>query len=72
MSYQAHVHELSSGRFLFRFNVEARNLHEAENTAISRAARAVKAHPREMEVRQLHQCSERVIANATNSPQRRN
>jgi hypothetical protein len=56
MSFRAHVHDLATGCFLLRFIVEARDLHEAENTAIAKAAQAMRAHPREMEVRQLHQC----------------
>ena len=57
MSYQASIHDLTTGRFLLHCNVEARNLHEAENVAIAKGAHAMKALPREMEVRRLHECA---------------
>ena len=63
MSFRAHVHDLATGCFLLRFIVEAQDLHEAENTAIAKAAQAMRAHPREMEVRQLHQCFARPSPN---------
>jgi alpha-D-ribose 1-methylphosphonate 5-triphosphate synthase subunit PhnG len=39
--------------------VEGRDLREAENAAIVRAALKSRALPREMDVRHLHQCMER-------------
>jgi len=56
MSYQASIHHLVTGRFLMKCFVDGRDLHEAENAAISRAALKSRAHPREMDVRHLHQC----------------
>ena len=57
MSYQAIVHDLTTGSFLLRCHVEAHDLHEAEYVAISRAALAMRVHPREVDVRHLHQCA---------------
>ncbi len=57
MSYQASIHDLTTGRFLLRFLVEAQNLHEAEKEAITKGALTMKAHPREIEVRRLHECA---------------
>lgn len=59
MSYQARVHHLTTGRFLMRCSVEAPDLHEAENVVIAKAARSSRSHPRDMDVRHLHQCAER-------------
>jgi hypothetical protein len=39
------------------FNEASR--HDAENAAITRAALKSRAHPRDMDVRHLHQCAER-------------
>ena len=74
MSYQASIHDLTTGSFLLRCNVEAHDLHEAENVAISKAARTIKGHPREMDVRHLHQCASHpaecgIVAQATKSAQ---
>lgn len=57
MSYQAIVHDLTTGSFLLRCHVEAHDLHEAEYAAISRAALAMRVHPLELDVRHLHQCA---------------
>jgi hypothetical protein len=57
MSYQASIHHLTTGRFLLQCSIEAHNLHEAENLAIAKAAIKSRAHPREMDVRHLHQCA---------------
>ncbi|MCF7785480.1 MAG: hypothetical protein K9N47_05115 [Prosthecobacter sp.] len=59
MSYQASIHHLTTGRFLMECLVEGRDLREAENAAIARAAHKSRALPREMDVRHLHQCMER-------------
>lgn len=61
MSYRAVIHDLSTGRFLLRCNVEARDLHAAENAAIAKAVLSTKGHPCEMDVRHLHQCAERIV-----------
>lgn len=57
MSFQASIHDLTTGCFLLRCNVEARDLHEAENAAITKAARTMRTLAREMDVRHLHQCA---------------
>ncbi len=62
MSYQASIHDLTTGRFLLRFKVEAQNIHEAEEAAITKGALTVKAHPCEIEVRRLHECSSHPLA----------
>ncbi|WP_395747886.1 hypothetical protein [Prosthecobacter sp.] len=62
MSYHAIIHELSTGRFLLQCDVEAHDLHEAENAAISKAALATKAHPSDMDVRHLHERAERAFS----------
>jgi len=59
MSYQACVHHLSKGHFLLKCSVDALDLRDAENVVIARAALTSKEHPREMDVRHLHQCTER-------------
>lgn len=59
MSYHASIHHLTTGRFLMECQVEGRNLHEAEDMAIAKAALKSRALPREMDVRHLHQCMER-------------
>lgn len=64
MSYRARIHDFLTGRFLLACNVQASDLHEAENAAISRAALALRSHPRDMEVRHLHQCTERPLERA--------
>jgi hypothetical protein len=56
MSYQASIHHLTTGRFLMECQVEGRDLREAENVAIARAALKSRALPRDMDVRHLHQC----------------
>lgn len=66
MSYQASVHHLTTGDFLLRCNVQAHDLHEAENVAISQAARSVRGHARDMDVRHLHQCASHETENITN------
>jgi hypothetical protein len=58
MNYQASIHHLVTGRFLLRCSIQADDLHEAENAAITRAALKSMAHPRDMDVRHLHQCME--------------
>ena len=68
MSYQAIIHHLSTGRFLMECQVEGRDLHEAENEAISRAALKSRALPREMDVRHLHQCMKRRNLSAADIP----
>ena len=55
MSYQASIHDLTTGRFLLRCSVDAHDLHEAENAAVAKAAFAMNANPHEMDVRSLHQ-----------------
>lgn len=55
MSYQAQIHDLTTGRFLLRCSVEGGDLHEAENAAICKAALMIHGHPQDMEVRHLHQ-----------------
>ena len=65
MSYHASIHHLTTGRFLMDCLVEGRDLRDAENAAISRAARKSRALPREMDVRHLHQCMERRNPSAT-------
>ncbi len=67
MSYRAIIHDLTTGRFLLRCDVQAHDLHEAENIAISKAALATKSHPGDMDVRHLHECAERAFAHATDA-----
>lgn len=55
MSYLASIHDLITGSFLMRCSVEAHDLHEAEQTAIIKAAQAMKGTPHELDVRHLHQ-----------------
>ena len=43
MSYHASIHHLTTGRFLMDCLVEGRDLRDAENAAISRAARKSRA-----------------------------
>lgn len=61
MSYRAVIHDLSTGRFLLRCDVEAQNLHAAENAAIAKAVLSTRGHPCEMDVRHLHQCAGRTL-----------
>lgn len=61
MSYRAVIHDLSTGRFLLRCDVDADDLHEAEGAAIAKAVLNTKGHPCEMDVRHLHQCAERSV-----------
>jgi hypothetical protein len=56
MSYQASIHHLITGQFLAQLSVEGNDLHEAEKAAITKAALASNSLPRDMDVRQLHQC----------------
>ena len=67
MSYRAIIHDLTTGRFLVRCDVEANDLHEAENAAIYQAALTTKGHPGEMEVRHLHECAQRAFTHAADS-----
>lgn len=72
MSYRAIIHDLNTGRFLLRCDVEARDLHEAENAAIFKAASATKSHPGDMDVRHLHERAERAfvhVADAKSYPE---
>jgi hypothetical protein len=62
MSYRAIIHDLTSGRFLLRCEVEAQDLHEAENAAITKAALATEQHPSDMDVRHLHERAQRAFA----------
>jgi hypothetical protein len=41
MSYQARIHDLTTGEFLLACRVEASDLHDAESTAIHQAAQAL-------------------------------
>lgn len=65
MSYRAIIHDLNTGRFLLRCQVEAHNLHEAENAAIAKAALTIKGHPSDMDVRHLHECSDRAFVHGS-------
>lgn len=67
MSYRAIIHDLTTGRFLMRCDVEAHNLHEAESLAMSKAALATEGHPGDMDVRHLHERAERAFAHATDA-----
>lgn len=67
MSYHAIIHELSTGRFLLQCDVEAHDLHEAENAAISKAALTTKTHPGDLDVRHLHERAERAFTFAADS-----
>lgn len=64
MSYHAIIHDLTTGRFLLRCDVQGHDLHEAENAAISKAALATESHPSDMDVRHLHQYAERTSGHA--------
>ena len=68
--YHAKVYDLPTGRFLLKFSVEASDLHEAETAAIQKAARMIRAHPLDMEVRHLHQEAERSPAVTAARPPR--
>lgn len=59
MTYQASIHNLSTGRFLMQCSVEGHDLREAEDAAIARVSMRSSTDPREVEVRHLHQCAER-------------
>lgn len=48
-------------------SVEGHDLHDAENAAIVRAALKSRAHPRDMDVRHLHQLSERKVEIVTHA-----
>ena len=61
MSYQAIIHHTVTGQFLIQFSVEGNGLREAEKLAIAKAALKAKAHPRDMDVRHLHECCSRKI-----------
>jgi hypothetical protein len=67
MSYHAIIHDLSTGRFLLQCDVEAHDLHEAENAAIAKAAMTTEGHPGDMDVRHLHERAERAFAWASDS-----
>lgn len=64
MSYHATVHDLTTGRFLLRCDVEAPDLHEAENAAMSKAAQMVRGRPGDMDVRHLHEYTTRAFVHA--------
>lgn len=55
MSFQARIHDLITGEFLLTCQVEAANMHEAENNAIFHAAHALTSNPSNMDVRHLHE-----------------
>jgi len=55
MSFQARIHDLTTGEFLLACQVEASDLHEAESNAIVHAARALTSSPTNMDVRHLHE-----------------
>ena len=61
MSYRAIIHDLSTGRFLLRCDVNADDLHEAEDAAIAKAVLSTKGHFCDMDVRHLHQRAERSL-----------
>ncbi|WP_395744833.1 hypothetical protein [Prosthecobacter sp.] len=67
MSYRAVIHDLTTGRFLLRCDVEAHDLHEAENAAISKAALVTRGHPGDMDVRHLHERASRSFVQATDA-----
>jgi hypothetical protein len=64
MSYQARIHDLTTGEFLLACRVEASDLHDAESTAIYHAAQALTSNPQDMDVRHLHECAKRPEASA--------
>ena len=66
MSFHARIHDLTSGLFLLACRVEATDLHDAEKTAIFRAAQTLTCNPQDMDVRHLHQCAKRSEAFAPN------
>ena len=55
MSFQALIHDLNTGEFLLACQVEAADLHEAEENAIFHAAHALTSNPQNMDVRHLHE-----------------
>lgn len=59
MSFQARIHDLNTGEFLLACRVEATNLHEAETNALFHAAQTLTCNPHNMDVRHLHQCTQR-------------
>ncbi len=65
MSYHAIIHDLTTGRFLLRCDVEAHDLHEAERAAMSKAAQSIKGHPGDMDVRHLHEYEGRSFVHTT-------
>lgn len=67
MSYQASIHHLITGRFLMQCSVEGHDLNDAEKTAIAKAALKSRSHPRDMDVRHLHQSAERRGQNVEDS-----
>lgn len=64
MSYHAIIHDLTTGRFLLRCDVEAQDLHEAENAAMIKASQVMEGHPGDMDVRHLHEYAGRSSAHA--------
>ena len=68
MSYRAIIHDYMTGRFLLRCEVEADDLHKAEDAAIAKAALATKGHPCDMDVRHLHECATRALVHAKDTP----
>lgn len=59
MSYHATIHELKTGRFLLQCQVEAHDIHDAEDAALQKASSAMSVVPCDMEVRHLHECAQR-------------
>ena len=55
MSWTAKIWDLETGHFLARLTVKAGDLHKAEERAIAKTALVLRADPRRLTVRQLHQ-----------------
>ena len=55
MSWRAKVYDVVSGAFLASLTVQATDMHKAEAAAISKTSLVLRADPRRLTVRQLHE-----------------
>lgn len=55
MSFHAKIYRAGSGEFLAALRVSGRSLRDAEDNAVSKLALLLRANPRDLDVRKLHQ-----------------
>jgi hypothetical protein len=55
MSWRAKIWDLETGHFLASLTVKANDMHQAEARAIAKTSLVLRADPRRLTVRQLHQ-----------------